>query len=33
MPLLLALLVSTILPGPISGDFDHDGKIDTARGL
>ena len=31
MPLLLALLVATILPGPISGDFDHDGKVDTAR--
>lgn len=31
MSLFLALLVSAILPGPISGDFDHDGKADTAR--
>ncbi|PIB96030.1 hypothetical protein [Caulobacter sp. X] len=31
MSLFLALLVSAILPGPISGDFDHDGKTDTAR--
>ncbi|WP_299008280.1 hypothetical protein [uncultured Caulobacter sp.] len=31
MPLFLVLLVSAILPGPISGDFDHDGKADTAR--
>lgn len=31
MSVFLALLVSTILPGPISGDFDHDGKTDTAR--
>jgi len=32
---LLALLLATNLlptglPGPISGDFDHDGKVDTA---
>ena len=31
MPLFLALLASAVLPGPISGDFDHDGKADTAR--
>lgn len=31
MSLFLALLASAILPGPISGDFDHDGKTDTAR--
>ncbi|HJV40108.1 hypothetical protein [Caulobacter sp.] len=31
MSVLLALVVSAILPGPISGDFDHDGKADTAR--
>lgn len=24
------LLLSSSLPGPISGDFDHDGKADTA---
>lgn len=29
--MFLLLLVSAILPGPISGDFDHDGKADTAR--
>lgn len=27
----LALFLSATLPGPISGDFDHDGKVDTAR--
>ncbi|MDR6626362.1 hypothetical protein [Caulobacter segnis] len=31
MPLFLALLAAAVLPGPISGDFDHDGKADTAR--
>lgn len=31
MSVLLAMLVSAVLPGPISGDFDHDGKADTAR--
>jgi hypothetical protein len=29
--MFLLLLVSAILLGPISGDFDHDGKADTAR--
>jgi hypothetical protein len=28
--LLATSLPSTRLPGPISGDFDHDGKADTA---
>lgn len=27
----LSLLAAAVLPGPISGDFDHDGKTDTAR--
>lgn len=31
MSLLLSLLVAAVLPGPINGDFDHDGKADTAR--
>jgi hypothetical protein len=31
MSVFLALLISAVLPGPISGDFDHDGKTDTAR--
>jgi hypothetical protein len=31
MSVFLALFLSTVLPGPISGDFDHDGKTDTAR--
>lgn len=31
MSVFLALVVSAILPGPITGDFDHDGKADTAR--
>lgn len=29
LPLLLLLAAS--LPGPVQGDFDHDGLIDTAR--
>lgn len=31
MSLFLSLLAAAVLPGPISGDFDHDGKTDTAR--
>jgi|GEM_PF-1241601 len=27
---LLALLAASSLPGPVSGDFDHDGKPDSA---
>ena len=33
MSLLLSLLVVAVLPGPINGDFDHDGKADTARNV
>jgi hypothetical protein len=27
----LALLLASSLPGPVTGDFDHDGKPDTAE--